>query len=252
MRDRFVIANLKMQWRGVEEAKAYLRAFSDFKQSSEARVQIVLCGPFVFLERMRLSASETIAIGAQDVFWDDVGAYTGDISAPMLSSIGVRYVLVGHSERRIYNDETDADVMQKLRAVVRSDLTPIVCVGETKDERDEGKTDSVLAQQLQILNEVDWIQAPVSPIIAYEPRWAIGGHETPSQEELVVVTGGIRSVIEKIFGARSSDVKILYGGSVSRENARSVSIEAGLDGILAGRVSLRPETLMALVASLEA
>ncbi|MEI8104072.1 MAG: triose-phosphate isomerase [Candidatus Moraniibacteriota bacterium] len=251
MRDRFVIANLKMQWSGVDEAKMYLHFFAHHPEQVNSRVQIVLCGSFPFLERMRLTAPEEVAIGAQDVFWDDKGAYTGNVSAPMLRSIGVDYVILGHSERRIYNEETDADVLQKVVAALRAGLIPILCVGETKEEREAEKTNEVLQKQLLILKEVDWSRQTVLPIIAYEPRWAVGGQQTPSREEIVMASGAIRSTLDDIFSERISQIKVLYGGSVSQENVREVSVGAGLDGILVGRVSLRPEILASLAESLE-
>ena len=251
MRDRFVIANLKMQWRGVDEAKMYLHFFIHHPERANSRVQIVLCGSFPFLERMRLTAPEEIAIGAQDVFWDDKGAYTGNVSAPMLRSIGVDYVILGHSEQRIYNEETDADVLQKVLAALRSGLIPIVCVGETKEEREKDKINETLQKQLAILREINWSQQTVLPIIAYEPRWAIGGQQTPSREEIMAAARAIRTMLEDIFDERVLQIKVLYGGSVSQVNVRNVSVDAGLDGILVGRVSLRPEILVNLAEALE-
>jgi triosephosphate isomerase (TIM) len=179
-----------------------------------------------------------VQLGAQNVHWENEGAYTGEISGPMLTEIGIRYVIVGHSERRQYFGETDETVNKRLLAAQRHGLTPILCVGETKQQRDAGETESHISSQLsQDLVDVD----QENLIIAYEPIWAIGTGDTCEESEANRVIGLIRSQL------KVSNVPIQYGGSVKPNNIDAIMAQPEIDGVLVGGASLEPASFARIV-----
>ena len=210
----------------------------ELEQTPEQR-EVILCVPFTTLDVMSKSLhNNRVQLGAQNVHWEDEGAYTGEIAGSMLTEIGVRYVIVGHSERRQYFGETDETVNKRLLAAQRHALTPILCVGETKQQRDAGETESLIATQLE-KDLVDVDQQNL--IIAYEPIWAIGTGDTCEASEANRVIGLIRSQL------KVPDVPIQYGGSVKPNNIDEIMAQPEIDGALVGGASLEPGSFARIV-----
>ncbi len=192
--------------------------------------------------------SSHVALGAQNLFWEDQGAYTGEISAPMLLSVGCRYVIIGHSERRQFFYETNESINKKIKAAIASELSPIFCIGETEGERDAEKTFSVLDKQVQEGLEKFSEGELKDLVIAYEPIWAIGTGKTATKEQAQEVHAFIRSLIKKIYGNElAKSMRILYGGSVKPKNIAELMGMADVDGALVGGASLEAETFSKIV-----
>ena len=218
---------------------------SDFK--------IVLIPPFTSLDRAGrlLTGRPSIALGAQDVHFEASGAFTGAISASMLLNCGCQYVLIGHSERRHVFGESDALVASKLRAALAAGLAPILCVGETLDERRQGATLDVLVRQLSsALTSPEMRDAdPGLVVVAYEPVWAIGTGETASSEQAEETIGEIRGWIESSIGPEPAEnTEILYGGSVKPANTAELLSQPNIDGVLVGGASLKPDSFASIVS----
>ena len=189
-----------------------------------------------------------IALGAQNLYWEDEGAYTGEISAPMLKSAGCRYCIIGHSERRQFFGETDETVNKKIRAAIKADLQPVFCVGETEKEREAGQTLSILDKQIKKGLEGLVSQQLDSLIIAYEPVWAIGTGKTASDDQAQEVHRFIRSLVKDNFGQALADsIRILYGGSVKPANITSLMAMPDIDGALVGGASLNAESFSQII-----
>lgn len=222
-----------------EESSEFLQGFLlQLEQTPEER-GIVLCAPFTSLDVMSKNLHNSrVQLGAQNIHWEDSGAYTGEIAGPMLKELNIRYVIVGHSERRQYFGETDETVNKRLLAAQRHGFIPILCVGETKQQRDEGKTESIITNQLkQDLVDVDQEQL----VIAYEPIWAIGTGDTCETSEANRVIGIIRSQL------KVADVPIQYGGSVKPNNIDEIMAQPEIDGALVGGASLEPGSFARIV-----
>jgi triosephosphate isomerase (TIM) len=229
VRKVIIAGNWKM-FKTQAEATEFLLEFLPLTEETPADREIVLCVPFTDLTVVSKTLhGNLVRLGAQNVHWAEDGAYTGEISAAMLIEIGVRYVVVGHSERRQYFGETDETVNQRLKAAQKNNLIPILCVGETKQQRDAGETAPVIARQLQAgLAGVDQQKL----VIAYEPIWAIGTGDTCAATDANQVIGGIRSQLS------NTDVTIQYGGSVKPENIDEIMAQPEIDGVLVGGASL--------------
>ena len=247
MRKKLIVANWKM-YKTVDQVKAFLQEFLPLVKGHD-RDQIVLCPPFVYLGPVTgaLRGSQ-IFVGAQDMFWEKEGPYTGEISAHMLLGAGCRYVILGHSERRQYFGETDETVNRKLKAALEVDLRPIVCVGEMLQEREAGLTREVLERQCNIaFSGIDGPDA-MPLIVAYEPVWAIGTGKTATPEMAADAHRIIRAQAEKAFGeSLSESLRILYGGSVKPDNIKSLMAQEEIDGALVGGASLDPKSFAAIV-----
>ena len=214
------------------EALEFLQGFKSKVEDTDEGRKIVLCTPFTTLDAISKSLhGSRIHLGAQNIHWEDAGAYTGEIAGPMLREIGVEYVIVGHSERRQYFGETDETVNLRLQAAQRNGLIPILCVGESKAQRDEGKTETVIINQLT-KDLVDVDQSKL--VIAYEPIWAIGTGDTCEAAEANQVIGLIRAQLT------NPDVTIQYGGSVKPDNIDKIMAQSEIDGVLVGGASLDP------------
>jgi triosephosphate isomerase len=195
-------------------------------------VDVVVCPPFVSLAvAVQLLAGTEIAVAAQNVHWDAEGAFTGEVSAPMLRELGVYGAIVGHSERRQYFGESDETVARRAAAALEAGLFVIACVGETQEERDQGKTEDVLRRQLSVLAPDDNL------VLAYEPVWAIGTGKTATPELVREAHAFVKSVL---------DAPVLYGGSVKPDNAAELLGEADIDGALVGGASLELESFTAI------
>jgi triosephosphate isomerase (TIM) len=229
MRKVIIAGNWKM-YKTQSEASEFLMEFvSKIDDAPETR-EVVLCVPFTDLAIVSKSLhGNRIRLGAQNVHWEECGAYTGEISASMLTEVGVRYVIIGHSERRQYFGETDETVNSRLKTAQTSGLIPILCVGETKQQRDAGETERVIINQLKNgLIGVDQTKL----VIAYEPIWAIGTGETCAAVEANRVIGVIRTQLS------NTDVTIQYGGSVKPGNIDEIMAQPQIDGVLVGGASL--------------
>ncbi|MEN6446283.1 MAG: triose-phosphate isomerase [Syntrophaceae bacterium] len=238
MRRPLIAGNWKM-FKTAEEAHVYAEELS-LRVSGVENRDILVCPPSVYIHPLvRAFADSPVMIGAQNVFWEDEGAYTGEVSAPMLRSLGARFCLIGHSERRQYFLETDATVNQRLKASLKAGLTPIVCVGETLKERQDNTTiERVSSQLTNGLKDVSTDDAS-RIVIAYEPVWAIGTGKTATPEIAQEVHGVIRSLLAGIFGAeRAGLIRILYGGSVKPDNIDVLMAKEDIDGALVGGASL--------------
>ena len=211
---------------------------SELKETPEGR-QIVLCVPFTSLTVMSKNLhGSRIMLGSQNIHWETEGAYTGEISGEMLTEIGVDYVIVGHSERRQYFGETDETVNLRLKAAQKYGITPILCVGETKAQRDSGETEDIIINQLKEgLVEVDQSKL----VIAYEPIWAIGTGDTCKSDEANRVIGIIRQQLD------NKDVSVQYGGSVKPDNVDEIMAQPEIDGALVGGASLTASSFARIV-----
>jgi triosephosphate isomerase len=189
-----------------------------------------------------------VALGAQNLFWEAEGAYTGEISARMLQSVGCTYCIIGHSERRQYFAETDQTVNKKIRAAIEAQLIPVFCVGETEKEREAGQTFSVLDKQVQKGLEGLVSEELGTLVIAYEPVWAIGTGKTATDDQAQEAHQFIRSLVQKNFGdARAESIRILYGGSVKPANIAALMEMPDIDGALVGGASLDAESFSQIV-----
>ncbi len=236
---RIVIAGNWKMYKTQAEALEFLQGFIPLLSETPEEREVILCVPFTALVSLSQSLhGSRIRLGAQNVHWEKEGAYTGEIAAPMLTEIGVRYVIVGHSERRQYFGETDETVNLRLKAAQAAGLTPILCVGETKQQRDAGETESVIFNQLaEDLVDVD----QTNLIIAYEPIWAIGTGDTCESPEANRVIGLIRKQLT------NPDVPIQYGGSVKPDNINEIMAQPEIDGALVGGASLQPASFARIV-----
>ena len=189
-----------------------------------------------------------VSLGAQNLFWETEGAYTGEISPVMLVSVGCEYVIIGHSERRQYFDETDETVNKKIKAAIKNDLVPVLCVGESEKERESKETFSVLDKQVKKGIEGFASDDLETLVIAYEPVWAIGTGKTATTDQAQEAHQFLRSVLEKSFGNMlAKSIRILYGGSVKPNNIAELMAMPDIDGALVGGASLDPETFSKIV-----
>lgn len=214
-------------------------------------VDVALCVPFPLIPAMlRATKNCRVSVGAQDVSEHEVGAYTGEVSAEMLSDLGVKYTIVGHSERRAYIGETDGQVNRKLQAALALNITPIVCVGETLEQREMGLTMEHVSYQVKaaLFGVSEDVLRKV--IIAYEPIWAIGTGRTATAQQAEEVCKQIRAVLRELYGARKArGVSILYGGSMNAKNAAELLAQPDIDGGLIGGASLKPVDFAAIVGA---
>jgi triosephosphate isomerase len=209
---------------------------------------VVLCPPFTALSEVRLLlAGSTVGLGGQDLYWEAEGAFTGEVSGPMLRSAGCTHVIVGHSERRQYFGETDETVARKTRAALEAGLTPIVCLGETLAEREAGRTSEVVLGQFD--RGPGRIQGPDAAgiVLAYEPVWAIGTGRNASPQQAAEVHELLRRRAVEAWGRAADRLRILYGGSVKPDNAAALFEQPELDGALVGGASLAPATFLPIV-----
>jgi triosephosphate isomerase len=209
--------------------------------------QIVVCAPYVFLADVSaMLAGSGIALGAQNLSTEAAGAFTGEISADMLKDFGCRYVIVGHSERRALYGEDDALVAKKFAVARAAGLIPILCVGETLEEREQGITEQVVARQLDAVIELEGVDALVDGVIAYEPVWAIGTGKTASPEQAQEVHAFIRSRIASNSAAVAEKVQIQYGGSMNAGNCAELLAKPDIDGGLIGGASLKADDFLTI------
>lgn len=209
-----------------------------------ANVDAGICAPYVYLAQLQQQLNNSpVAVGAQDISVHIKGAYTGEVSGSMLQDFNCRYAIVGHSERREYHGESNALVGQKALAALQHDLTPIICVGETLEQREADKTLTIIAEQLTAVKQILGENKLAKTIIAYEPVWAIGTGLTATPEQAQEVHAFIRQQL----GAHAQQIKILYGGSVSAKNAEQLFAQADINGGLVGGASLKVDDFAAII-----
>ncbi|HEV3206085.1 MAG TPA: triose-phosphate isomerase [Terriglobales bacterium] len=247
MRKKLMAANWKM-YKNPEQTRAFFRDFLPLV-GGHTRDEIVVCPPYIDLVvAVEAVKDANVAIGAQDLYWEREGAYTGEICPGMLVDIDCTHVIVGHSERRQYFGETDDMVNFKLKAALEAGLTPIACVGEVLEEREAGLTEDVLRRQcLRAFHAISARKA-AKLVVAYEPMWAIGTGKTATPQLASDAHQLIRGEAAKSFGEEfAANLRILYGGSVKLENVKALMAEEEIDGALVGGASLDPKSFAAIV-----
>lgn len=246
MRRKVIAGNWKMNMLP-NEAIEYIQAFEPMVKESKA--EIILCVPYTDLFYCLMNAQGTnIKIGAQNMHFAEKGAYTGEISGKMLKSIGVEYVIIGHSERRQYFAETDESVNKKIKAAFENELKPIVCVGETLEQRESGITNEIITNQTRLALEGLTNEQVENTIVAYEPIWAIGTGKTATSDDANEAVKAIREEIKRIYGVDTAEkVIIQYGGSVKSSNAKELFETSDIDGGLVGGASLVPDEFAKIV-----
>jgi len=247
MRKKLIAANWKM-YKTSDEARAFFHDFLPLA-TGHTRDEIVVCPSYTSVAAVIEGArGSNVAVGVQNVHWKADGAFTGEISAPMLLSLGVTHVIIGHSERRQYFGETDDTVNLRLKTALESGLTPICCVGEVLEEREAGMTDDVLRRQCVRAFHAISAKKAAKLVVAYEPVWAIGTGKTATPEIAADAHALIRNEAATIFGEEfAAQLRILYGGSVKPDNASALMAQAEIDGALVGGASLDPKSFVAIV-----
>ncbi len=246
MRKKVIAGNWKMNMLP-NEAMAFIEGLAPLVKDAEA--EVILCVPYTDLFYSLLTAQDTkIKIGAQNMHWEESGAYTGEVSGKMLKSIGVEYVIIGHSERRQYFNENDETVNKKVKAAFDNELNPIVCVGETLEQRESGKAEEIITTQTKLALEGLSDEQVKNTIIAYEPIWAIGTGKTATADDANNAIKAIRNEIAKNYGQNiANEVIIQYGGSVKASNAKELFNTTDIDGGLVGGASLKVEEFAKIV-----
>jgi triosephosphate isomerase len=248
MRKKIVAANWKMNMTQAESARFVEMLLLDLGDITD--VEVVIVPPFTAIAKVMeaLGASQSIKVGAQNMYWEPNGAFTGEISAALLRDLLVRYVILGHSERRALFGETDEIVNRKVRAAHEATLRPIVCVGETLEQRDKGNVEKILGHQLRgslkDLNEKELQET----VVAYEPVWAIGTGRNATPQQAQEAHAFIRKTLSEMSDEPTAEkMRIQYGGSVKPENARDLLSQPDIDGALVGGASLDPRSFAQIV-----
>ncbi len=249
MRKPIIAGNWKMN-KTVQEAKDFVNELPALPDTNE--VDSVICAPTLQLDALVNLTKEGVAqglqFGAQNAYFEDNGAFTGETSPVALEDLGVKYVVLGHSERREYFHETDEDVNKKALAVFSHNMTPIICVGETLEEREAGKAESVVGGQVEAALK-DFTEDQVkATVIAYEPIWAIGTGKSSTSEDANQMCAHVRNVVAGAFSQEAADaLRVQYGGSVKPENIKEYMAQSDIDGALVGGASLKVDSFVALL-----
>lgn len=246
MRKPIIAGNWKMH-KTIKEAVAFVNEIKD--QVKDTDVEVVLCAPATMLKDMKEAAKgSNVKVGAQNMHYEESGAFTGEIAPAMLKEIDVDYVIIGHSERRQYFNETDETVNKKVLKALEVGITPIMCCGETLEERESGNMETVVKEQIvKGLNTVS-AEGVTSMVIAYEPIWAIGTGVTASSEQANEAIAFIRSLVKDLYDEETSEnIQIQYGGSVKPANVEEIMNQSDIDGALVGGASLKADSFMELV-----
>ncbi len=247
MRTPIIAGNWKMH-KTVEEAVSLVKqlksSLNDVKDC-----EVVVCPPFTALHAVKTELNgSNIKLGAQNCYFEDEGAFTGEVSPVMLKSLGVDYVVIGHSERRGYFNESDELINRKAKALLAKGLKPIICVGESLEQREAGETESLVKKQ--VFRDLDGIDASQikNVVIAYEPIWAIGTGKTATSEEANRVIALIRATVKEMYSPKeASEIRIQYGGSVKPETAKELMSQSDIDGALVGGASLKADSFTKIV-----
>lgn len=240
-----IAGNWKMH--GTTAALDDVRAIAAGVFEGAPACDVIVCPPFTLIAAAAAAAAGRVGIGGQDCHREPAGAFTGDVSAEMLSDAGASAVIVGHSERRRYHGETDIDVAMKASAAWRAGLFAIICIGETEEEHDAGRAVDIVTRQLD--GSLPLGARAATTAIAYEPDWAIGTGRTPTGEEITTIHGLIRNRLASRLGDDGRDLRILYGGSVKSANAASILCLPDVNGALVGGASLKPEEFLSIIGA---
>lgn len=253
MRSIVVAGNWKMH-KLAGEARQFTTELMSRLSGLNASVTVVLCPPFTALAEVADAIAGTrLCLGAQNVYWEERGAYTGEVSPSMIRDAGCAYVIIGHSERRQHFGETNETVNRKVRAALAAHLRPIVCVGESERQRDEGKTEAVIVEQVSNGLAGLSVEGMADVVIAYEPVWAIGTGKNATPQQAEEVHALIRGLVSDTFNESvASSLLILYGGSVKPNNAAELLAQPDIDGALVGGASLEAESFEGIVRASEA
>lgn len=250
-RTPLIVGNWKMNANHLESIQMVQKLSYRLEGEDYERVEVVVAPPFTSLRSIQLVLEQDhipVLLGAQNVHWADSGAYTGEISPGMLAKLGVRHVIVGHSERREHFGETDEMVNKKAKAVIGSDMAVIVCVGETLEEREAGQAEDVVSSQLQGALRGISLEDGSALSIAYEPVWAIGSGRTALPDDAGLIAGLIRrQLVDRLNSEVAQQVRILYGGSVNPGNIKDFMAKTDIDGALVGGASLDSDKFAAIV-----
>lgn len=246
MRRPLVAGNWKMNG-DTESTISLVKGITDGR-AEVTNAEVLICPPYILIPRAAdaLNGRDDISLGAQDLDINKNGAFTGQISASMLVDAGCKYVIVGHSERRAIYGESDQDVAEKFKVAQEAGLIPVLCVGETLEERESGETESVVARQIQAVIDVVGINKLDNAVIAYEPVWAIGTGKTATPEMAQDVHKFIRGMLAALSDEIANKLRILYGGSMNAGNAESLIRMTDIDGGLIGGASLQAESFLAI------
>jgi triosephosphate isomerase len=253
MRKKIVAANWKMNLTH-SEAESYIESLLAETGGGTDGVEVVIIPPFTTIPALveRSEKIQSIRLGAQNMHWERSGAFTGEVSAPMLRALYVKYVIIGHSERRTLFGETDEIVNRKIKAALDAGLRPIFCVGETLRERDSNQVEAVLERQVRKGLEKVVAKDFVEIVLAYEPIWAIGTGRTATTEQAEQAHSFMRSILTELAGQGIAEkVRIQYGGSVKPENAQELMSQKNIDGALVGGASLDPRSFAQIIRSAE-
>ena len=249
-RTLFIAGNWKMN-KTASETAVTLAALKEQVKEFDGKLEIAICPTFTALDRaVKTVNGSNVKIGAQDISDKESGAYTGEISAAMLLDLGVEYVVIGHSERRQYHNETDELISKKAKTSLNAGLKPIVCIGETLEERESDKTFDVITTQLKGSLTGLTADEMIKTTIAYEPVWAIGTGKTATPEQAQDVHALIRKLLTELYGTETAEqIKVQYGGSVKASNSAELMSKQDIDGALVGGASLKPEDFASLIAN---
>lgn len=250
MRKKVIAGN----WKMFNDIPASVKLISELKKSLaglDVKADVIICPPFTSLDTAKtLIKDSNIQLGAQNMYFEESGAYTGEISAEMLKSAGCQYVILGHSERRTIFMESDELINKKVKKAISSGLTAIFCVGETLEQRENGTTESVINKQVTVGLEGLSSEDLKKVIVAYEPVWAIGTGKTATPEQAQEVHAFIRGLIGKLFTSQAAEeVVIQYGGSVKPENAATLLSQKDIDGALVGGACLKADSFTSIITS---
>ncbi len=242
MHKKLVVGNMKMNPVSVAEFDRYLDMLEkEAKNATFEKTEIVICPPAIYLERLLGRKLKNVKAGVQNIYWEHQGAYTGEVSAGMAKSAGAAYAIVGHSERRKYFGENEEIINLKLKAILKSGLRAILCVGESLEERKSGRTAVVLKEQLKESLSGVGVGKTNCISIAYEPIWAVGTDKTPASDEILEAKIVIKKILSEFYSRKAVEkMRILYGGSVKAFSVLEVCIDPAMDGALVGRESLVP------------
>ncbi len=248
MRRPIIAGNWKM-YKTPSEGEALVRALAPLVK--DAKAETVVCPPFTALDRVgRALEGSNMILGAQNVYWEKEGAFTGEIAPPMLRELCVGYVIVGHSERRQFFHESDETVNRRALAVLANDMRPIICVGERLEERESNRTREVVARQIHGALAGFSREQMLNSVIAYEPVWAIGTGKVATPEQAQEIHRLIRDLLSELFDAGLADsIRIQYGGSVKADNAAGLLSQPDIDGALVGGASLKTDSFAAIVTA---
>ncbi len=249
MRKKLLLGNWKMN-KTISEAKEFAKASVSISAlAKEKGIEIGVAPTYVCLQAVK-SINPNIIVSAQNLHYEDHGAFTGEISIPMLKEMGIDWSIIGHSERRQYNGETSLSCNKKIVAMLANDMVPVYCCGETEEEYEEGQTKAIIRDQILIgLAGIDAAHAS-KIVVAYEPIWSIGTGKNASKEIAEEVCSYIRELLVDMFGPVGNEIRILYGGSVKPENIRSYMSAKNIDGALVGGASLKVESFQTLLENM--